>query len=554
MITLKAFAKETHKNYSGGRIDRIVAPSEDEIILNLRARGVNSALTISCRAGMPRIHLSAEKARGGQIPTPFCMVLRKYLSGSRIDGIRILNEDRIVEINVTSRNELNDELKLKLITEIMGGSSNVILTDENYTVIDAMKRVVGEKTRTVLPRHRYELPQRGKTILSESAKVSEIIGNAAPEEAVKTLCREINGLSKESAAELYALSAVSGAERAAARMDDLYSYEGYSPCVILTPDGTPKGFYAYPYATASKGNNTVRYPTLSEAMEAYYSAGVAAARKADDTRKLNKKLKALKAKAKRHSEEADAVLASSGEKERYRELAEILQCNVYRVERGASIIICDDFYNTRSVEIALDPTISPQKNVERYFRKYAKAKGAESYARAEKERSRELLDYLMTIETAISNCSSDAEYAEIEAELDALAGKRKSTSARGGKTPKKTPPLRLDIEGFTAYVGKNNSQNEEVTFSIASGKDLWLHVKNYHGAHGVILQPDRAAPLGVIRKVAEAVAYYSEARAAASVEVDYTLRKFVKKLGKPGLVRYTDNKTVVVKPVDPERD
>ena len=119
MITLKAFAKETHKNYAEGRVDRISAPSEDEIILNLRARGANSALTISCRAGMPRMHLNAEKARGGQIPTPFCMVLRKYLSGSRIDGIRILNEDRIVEINVTSRNELNDELKLKLITEII---------------------------------------------------------------------------------------------------------------------------------------------------------------------------------------------------------------------------------------------------------------------------------------------------------------------------------------------------------------------------------------------------------------------------------------------------
>ena len=269
-------------------------------------------------------------------------------------------------------------------------------------------------------------------------------------------------------------------------------------------------------------------------MEAYYSAGAAAARKADETRRLTKKLKALRAKAERHLSESEAVLASSGEKERYRELAEILQCNVYRVERGSSIIICDDFYNTRSVEIALDPTISPQKNVERYFRKYSKAKGAESYAKAEKTRSTELLDYLTTIETAIANCSTEAEYAEIEAELDALAGKRKASSSRSAKAPK-------------------NAQNEEVTFSVASGKDLWLHVKNYHGAHGVILQPESAAPLSVIRKVAEVVAYYSEARDADSAEVDYTLRKFVKKLGKPGLVRYTDNKTVVVKPLKPDQ-
>ena len=553
MITLKAFAKETAKNFTRGRIDRISAPSEDEIVLNIRARGANSALLISCRAGMPRIHISDEKARGGQIPTSFCMVLRKYLSGSQIEDVALLNEDRIVEISVTSRNELNDELKLKLITEIMGGSSNVILTDENYIVIDALRRIVGEKTRVILPRHRYELPRRGKILLSESASVGAVMAGVTAEDAVRTLCREINGLSKESAAELYALSAKIGAEAALRRMNDLYGSEVYSPCVLLAPDGKPKGFYAYPYATLKEGCVVRRYATLSEAMEAYYSAGAAAARKADETRRLTKKLKALRTKAERHLSESEAVLASSGEKERYRELAEILQCNVYRVERGSSIIICDDFYNTRSVEIALDPTISPQKNVERYFKKYSKAKGAESYAKAEKTRSEELLDYLMTIETAIANCSSEAEYAEIEAELDALAGKRKAASSRGAKAPKKTPPLRLVVDGFVAYVGKNNAQNEEVTFSIASGKDLWLHVKNYHGAHGVILQPESAAPLSVIRKVAEVVAYYSEARDAASVEVDYTLRKFVKKLGKPGLVRYTDNKTVVVKPLKPDQ-
>lgn len=553
MITLKALAKEICSSFREGRIDKVTAPSEDEIVVSLRARGANATLLLSCRAGMPRVHLCSEKQRTGQIPTPFCMVLRKYLCGSQIKSVTVLNEDRIVEMSVLSRNELNDVSEYRLITEIMGGSSNIILTDENYTVIDALKRTVGEKTRTVLPRHRYELPPRGKTLLNETGKIKEIIKNAPSDDAVRTLCREINGLSKESAAELYALSDAIGAEKAAERMSDLYGYKGYSPCVAVAPDGKPKGFYAYPYLTLGEGVATVGCATLSEAMETYYSAGAAAQRKADDTRRLVKKLKALKSKALRHIEEAETVLAASAEKERYRELGEILKCNMYRIKRGSSIIICDDFYNTRSVEIALDPTISPQKNVERYFKKYMKAKGAESYAAEDKARSEELYDYLLTIETSIANCSSEAEYDEIDSELDSLAGKRRrSEKQRSARKPKKTPPLRFDVEGFTVYVGKNNAQNEEVTFSVASGNDMWLHVKNYHGAHGVIISRNSAIPESVIIRAAEAVAYYSEARGASSVEVDYTLRKYVKKLNRPGLVRYTDNKTVTVRPVCPE--
>lgn len=540
MITLKAHAKELTAMLAGGRINRISAAENDVFYIEIRAKGKKLTLFVSARSDTAGIYLTSRRRPEAGIPTNFCMCLRKYLSGAAIENIEILNEDRIIAVNTVSRNELNDFGRYSLITEIMGGASNVILTDSEKKVIDAAKRVMNEKSRVVFPKAPYTLPQRGKVPLSRE-DASEILENAASSEEIFA---RLNGLSKESAAELMKLKSEIGAAAALKRMDDLYSYSGYSP--VYSESGT-QSFYAYPYA-AAQGLKSVR--TLSEAMDRLNDSKVEkrliALRSAD----VRKRLAALEKKALRHIAEDGEVLSRSAKKERWLELGEILKCNFPRLKRGMSIIECYDFYNTRNIEIALNPTFSPQKNVERYFKLYSKAKGAESYAAEDKKRFEELYDRIAELKTYVGNCSSEAEFSEIGEELDKLYGKQTpSPVGVRKKAAACSEPYRTKADGFTVYVGRNSRQNERVTFSLASPDDVWLHAKGYHGGHGLILTCGKTVTDKALNAAAALVARFSECRQAASAQVDYTLRKYVRRI-KGTRVTYTDYKTISVKPSD----
>lgn len=550
LITLKALSHELTDALRDGRVDKVGMPSEDELVLLIRARGVNRLLYATCRSDMPRLHFTKTKLANMPVPPAFCMLARKRLTGGVVKNVTCLNEDRLIEITVLTRNELNDATTTRVIIEIMGGASNIILADENLKIIDAVKRVMNEHSRPVFPGVEYTYPERHKKLLSDADGVNEtLLSNTGDPKGVYS---EINGISKESASELIALSQEMGAKRASEILDDMYSTR-YEPCVMY--DGEKlTGYYAYPYVSLANKYRVVPTISLSEAMEIYYSEGAEKARKNRETLSIKRKLKTLLTKVERRLAEAKKTIDESAEKERFLELGEILKCNMYRIEKSSSIIECDDFYNTQRVKIALNPAISPKKNVEYYFKKYNKAKGAEAYAKQEIEKNTELKEYLESIKVSIENSDTAPEFDEIRQELDALIAPKKTASVHNPKKPKKTPPLRLKIDGYTVYVGKNNKQNEEVTFGIATGGDIWLHAKNYHGAHGIIISENGPVPERVLVAVAEIVAYYSEAKESPKAEVDYTKRKFVKKLGKPGLVTYTDYKTLVVTPKAPLSD
>ncbi len=550
LITLNALAKELTNALSDGRVDKVGMPSEDELVLLIRARGVNRNLYLTCRSDMPRLHFTKMKLTNMPVPPAFCMLARKRLTGGVVKEIKCLNDDRLVEITVLTRNELNDATVTRVIIEIMGGASNIILADENYKIIDAVKRVMNERSRPVFPGVAYTYPDKHKILLSDVENVGASLEKHSDDP--KGVYSEINGISKETASELIALNRMFGTEKATRILSDASDSELYSPTVFY--DGEKcVGYYVYPYFSAPETYTAKKAESLSEAMEEFYLEGATKEKKARDTQSIKRKLKTLLAKTEKHIAEAQKTLSESADKERFLELGEILKCNIYRIEKGSSIIECDDFYNTQRVKIALNPAISPKKNVERYFKKYNKAKGAEAYARQELIKMTELKDYLESIKTSIETSDSEAEYEEIRAELDALVSPKKTASTHNPKKPKKTPPLRLEIDGYTSYIGKNNKQNEEVTFAIAGGGDVWLHAKNYHGAHGIIIANNAQVPMHVIEKVAEVVAYYSEAKDNPKAEVDYTKRKYVKKLGKPGLVTYTDYKTIVVTPKQPTK-
>lgn len=548
LVTLKALASEMKDILTDGRIDKIGMPSEDEAVLIVRSRGENHALYLSARSDMPRVHFTTTRFQNAPTPPNFCMLLRKHILGGVIEDVKTLNEDRLFEFTIIARNELNDATVFRLIIEIMGGASNIILLNENYKIIDAVKRVMNLESRVVFPAADYTYPAKSKAHLSDLEAVEKAVASGDSKEVYG----KINGLSKETASELIEQVKTRGVKEASELINDMYAHPDFCPVSQWDEQGKCIGFFAYPYASRKDKGTYRKEESLSSAVDAYFRASAEASKKARDTLKLNQKLKAISAKTERRIKDNEETLAHTSEKERLRELGEILKCNIYRIEKGSSIINCDDFYNTRVVEIALDPLISPQKNVERYFKRYNKAKGAEAYAREELKRLLEQREYLKSIKAAVQNSSTEAEYQEINSELDALKKtprqNPKESHKKNPKKPKKTPPLSFEIQGFKVYVGKNNIQNDEVTFTIAESSDLWLHTKTYHGSHGVIISRGKPVPEKVLERVAEVVAYYSEARENPKVEVDYTMRKNVKKLGKIGLVNYVNYKTIVVTP------
>ncbi len=541
MITLKALAAELTSMLEGGRINRIQS-ADRALYFGVRAKGKNGVLTLSYAPNAAGIYLARSINDAAGVPGNFCMCLRKHLTGAVIDGFDIVNEDRIVGMRLTSKNELNDAARYTLYAEIMGGASNVILADASDTVIDAARRIINENSRPVYPRVVYVPPTRGKTELSSP----EAAGILLEAENAAEVYGALNGLSKASAEELLYLKNAVGAEKALARMNNLYSSGVYRPG-ICSGNG---GYYAYPYEAVKE--DFTETGTLSRAVDMCLGAAAKVRAVAARSAKVRKLLKALEKKTARHIAEDLETIQNSDRAERYKELGEILKCNIHRMERGMSIIECDDFYNTRSVKIELNPTFSPKKNIEHYFKLYSKAKGAKAYAEEDLKRSEEMSDKIRELKTYISNCTAEAEFNEIEAELDRASGKRAARGAAAKvRAPKKTPPYSGEYKGYIFYVGRNSAQNERVTFELASPGDIWLHAKGFHGGHGIVVKKSGDVPADVIEYVARIVAGYSECAASGRADVDYTVRSRVKRL-KGTRVTYTGQKTVSVEPLRPD--
>lgn len=551
-VTLKALTAELSDTLRGGRIDRVNLPAEREVALFLRAGHRNYTLLLSATGTTPHLRLTEEKLPNLPVAPTFCMVLRKHLTGGSVESVRLLNGDRIAAIEVRGKNELNDPVSLRLILEILGGGSNIVLTDGEGIVIDCMRRTFGETGRTAIPHRPYTYPQKRGIDLSDGAAVAEAASR--PDFDLDAfVAGQLNGLAKESAAELIDLAKRQSLPEAARTFADLGQSALYQPCLLETQNG-PAGFFAYPYRTMTEqGARFTPCRSLCEATEIFYAGRHAEAVRKQKVKPLLTELKRQQKRLARRLEENAIKRRECEKKDEILQQAEILKCNIHRMERGKSIIDCFDFYNNREIRLAVSPELSPKKNIEKYFKRYAKAKGAERYAIAEREELATLSAYLASIAEAIENSATDAEFDEIGKELAALSSRGKNAVAPPSpkvRKEKKSPPLRLEADGYTVYLGRNNQQNEVVTFELASGGDVWLHAKDYHGAHAVIVTNGSMPSDRTIADVAALVAHFSGARHNSKAEVDYTFKKFVKRLDRPGLVRYTNQKTLLVVPSD----
>lgn len=566
-LTLGFAARELNEVLAEGRIDRVVQPERDELILTVRSKGANHLLLLSASTGCARAQLTSFKKSSPLEPPMLCMLLRKHIVGGRIVSIRQINSDRILEVEIEHYDELGEKTRKHLIGEFMGKHSNLIFTGADGRIIDSARHVTDaiSSVREVLPGLRYEdPPAHGKLpydCLEEPSLRDRMEGMNGP--VWKVLAQCISGLSPQMARELSFritgdteahLETCSQADfphMAVQALREMLTECG--PRVYYDAEGHAKEFSAFPMRSLQMLESRA-FASLSEAMDAYYVARDNAERLQQKSAAIHRLLKTNIERLERKAALQQEALLGSERMEEYRQKGELLTANLHLAEKGVKRVEVPNYYaeGIPMVSIELDEKLSPSQNAQRYFKLYQKARSARTLASEQLQKTKEELDYLEGQMDNLGKCREEAEVVEIREELTRLGYSRAAHNRRQMRDLPPSRPLRFDLDnGFTILVGKNNVQNEKLTFS-AQPEEVWLHAKDMPGSHVIIVgeHPDEATLLQAARYAAA----YSKGGTSSRVPVDYTLRKYVKKPSgsKPGFVIYTHQKTLNVVPA--ERD
>jgi len=563
-----AVVRQLNQVLTGGKIEKIYQPEADEIVLNIHSQKENHRLYISSNSSHPRIHLIAETVSNPLNPPGFCMLLRKHLQGGRITSIVQKDSERIVEIFVETVNELGFSVNKKLIVEIMGKHSNIILVDiASNKIIDSIKRISIDvnRYRQLLPGQQYVYPpSQGKVPfygLTE-AQLRNLTENAA--DTAKALVSGIQGISPLISEEIVyragrlsadAPSSSGGGVSVSALyrvLTDLVNQidSAPSPAVYLAEDGTPFDFHLFPLYSIADYYQEMRFSNISQAVSWYYSNKSTSNRlqqKASDlNRAVTGSLDKLYLKKQRLSED----LLAAENSDQYRLYGELLTANLHQLRHGETSAQVLNYYTNELISIPLDPRFSPVENAQRYFKKYSKAKTAIKEKGIQLAEANADIAYLESVLSYLEKASSVEEIEELQQELIEEGFLRKRKSNIRPRPSKPTPYQYTTSDGFRVLAGRNNKENDILTFKTASPKDLWFHTKDIPGSHVILFTGGKSVSETAIFEAAAIAAWHSKARDSENVPVDYTQVRHVKKPGgaKPGMVIFVNNKTIYVNP------
>lgn len=567
-ITISHIAWEINEKALLGRIDKIFQPEREEIIINIRAKGQNLKLLLTAAADRPRLHFTkSSKTNPMQAPL-FCMVLRKHLSGGKLTKIIQPDFERILELRIEALNDMGDLAEKRLIIEIMGKHSNIILVDENGLILEAIKHVSHEKSsvREVLPGKAYEAPpSKGKRnpLLAERNDFLETLRLKENHKLQSMLYQSYSGISPLMAGEVCyraGLDAGSfGQEICLEEGEGLFTafhtsmesvrQGAYDGRIYYDSLGKPFEFSSLPL-TMLRDNTCKPYDSISELLEDYYGDKDRFSRQiqktADLRRLVNQHLERCVKKKELHLQ----TLEDTKNKEQLKLCGELITAYIHMVKKGMTVLTCQNFYDEDmpQTEVPLDPDLTPAENAQKYFSQYNKGKRTFAALQEQMIQNEQEIQYLESVLSTLTTSETEAELDEIRQELyeQGILHKRKADRQK----QKKSKPLSYtSSDGFEIFVGKNNKQNDELT-SGASPRDIWLHTKEIPGSHVIIKTNGQEVPDQTLLEAANLAAYYSKARQSGQVPVDYTPKKYVKKPNgaKPGFVIYETNKTVYVTP------
>lgn len=533
---LHHMVEELRRELVNGRIQKINQPFEQELVLQIRSNRQSHRLLLSAHPVFGRIQLTQTTFENPAQPSTFIMVLRKYLQGALIESIEQIENDRIVEITVSNKNEIGDHIQATLIIEIMGKHSNILLVDKSsHKILEVIKHVGFSQNsyRTLLPGSTYIAPPSTESLNPFTVKDEKLFEILQTQElTAKNLQSLFQGLGRDTANELESLLVSD-------KLSTFRNFFGQETKPFLTETS----FSPVPFA------NQVGEPftSLSDLLDTYYKDKAERDRVKQQASELIRRVENELQKNRHKLKKQEKELLATDNAEEFRQKGELLTTFLHQVPNDQDQVILDNYYTNQPIIIALDKALTPSQNAQRYFKRYQKLKEAVKYLTELIEETKATILYLESVETVLNQAGLE-EIAEIREELIQTGFIRRCQREKIQK--RKKPEQYLASDGKTIiYVGRNNLQNEELTFKMARKEELWFHAKDIPGSHVVIsgnLDPSDE----VKTDAAELAAYFSKGRLSNLVQVDMIEVKKLNKPtgGKPGFVTYTGQKTLRVTP------
>ena len=562
---IAAMAQELRGCIVGGRISKIAQPETDELMLTIKNERKNYRLLISAGASLPLIYLTEENKPAPMTAPNFCMLLRKHLGGGKILSVTQPGLERILRFEIEHLNELGDLCKKNLIVEIMGKHSNIIFCNDNDTIIDSIKHISLQvsSVREVLPGRPYFIPETQNKLdpLTVTCGDFRETLKSKPIALSKAIYSSFTGISPQLAEEMCHRASMESDRSAGSFSDDelLHLYRQFEDMMeiikkgdfnpqIVCRDAVPADFAVIPLTLYADSEKEM-FPTVSAMLENYYAMKNTVTRirqRSVDLRKIVQN--ALDRNCKKYDLQLKQ-LKDSDKREKYRIYGELLNTYGYSLEPGAKSLTALNYYTNEEITIPLDNTLTAQENSQKYFDKYGKMKRTHEALSSLIKETQEEIEHLESIQASLDFALSEADLIQIKEELIQYGYmKRRGTGKREKITSK--PFHYVSADGYDMYVGKNNFQNEELTFKVATGNDWWFHAKGCPGSHVIVKTNNTVPPDGTFEEAARLAAHYSKNRNSGKVDIDYIEKKQVKKVpgAKPGFVIYHTNYSMTIDP------
>ncbi len=567
-IVIANLVHDLNQKILSGRISKIAQPEKDELLLTIKGNRENFKLLISANASLPLIYFTEINKQSPMTAPNFCMLLRKHIANGRIVSITQPGMERVIRMEVEHLDEMGDLRRKFILIELMGKHSNIIFCDENDMILDSIKHISAQvsSVREVLPGRAYFIPhsdEKKNPLEISQEEFKERIG-ATPQPLSRALYMNLTGLSPVAAAQICHLASVDGdisaREYSDSELTHLYHAlnwimddvrEGnFSPNIIYQGE-KPVEFSSVPLTMyEGSGYRLVDYPTISQLLERYYAEKNTLSRIHQKSTDLRKIVTTALERTSRKLDLQKKQLKDTEKREKFRIYGELLNTYAYGLSGGEKSFQCLNYYDNSEITIPLDPTLTARENAQKFFDKYNKQKRTFEAVTEQLAQTEAELLHLESIATSLDIARLEDDLVQIKEELVEYGYIKRHYT--GGKKPKITskPYHYLSSDGFHIYVGKNNYQNEELTFKLAGGGDWWFHAKGIPGSHVIVKADGRELTDRTFEEAGALAAYYSKGRENDKVEIDYVQRKTLKKVpgAAPGFVVYHTNYSLVASP------
>ena len=559
---LSAVLEEVRAKCIGARIDKIHQPSRDTLILHMHSREHRTKLLFAANPTAPRLHLTTASPENPAEPPMFCMLLRKHLMGAKLAEIQQPPMERAATFTFDCTDEMGFPVQKRLVAELMGRTCNLYLLSPEGRILDCLRRIGLDESakRAALPGLMYQEPEE---ITKENPAIADnfrtFFHKPGADLIADRLMDVFGGLSPLVCREAALFAAGSTDARPDPRDEDaiaeklgLFFAEHLThpkPCYYALPDGTPKQFAFCPIRQYGEYREAESFGAL---LDMYYTVRDRKDAMRQKSQAVRKTVQNLCTRLTKKLAIQEKELEATYDRERLRQLGDIVTANIHRIVKGQTMIQCEDFYDEemKLIDIPISPILSPQQNAAKFYKDYARMKNAEKELTKQIELGETELHYLKSVLEELSRAQTDAELEEIKRELQDGGYIRAEANRRKVKQAKLQPMRFESTDGYPIYVGRNNRQNEELTFRLARKDDIWCHASKVHGSHVIISCGGTTPPDDTITQAAQLAAYYSETSGGQNIPVDVTPVKQVKKIpnGKPGMVIYHTYKTVIANP------